>query len=232
MDFGKAFTFMFEDPEWLRKLGIGTAVGLLGLVLLPILIGVLPLIILLGYTVDVVRNVMNGVERPLPEWSDWGGFMSRGFKVLAAMFIWSLPAVLLVIPLAIGSALTNQGQGGEAIGISIVACGSCLLLLWGLFVTLVTPAIYVRIAATDRFSSAFEFGKMWAFTRDNLGNVVIAQVLVVIVVGLIASVIAMLGLVAVCIGVFITLPFAILWQYLVQAHLFGQIAKYSVSPVD
>ncbi len=27
MDFGKAFTFMFEDPDWLRKLGIGTAVG-------------------------------------------------------------------------------------------------------------------------------------------------------------------------------------------------------------
>ena len=30
MDFGKAFTFMFEDPDWLKKLGIGTAVGLVG----------------------------------------------------------------------------------------------------------------------------------------------------------------------------------------------------------
>ena len=27
MDFGKAFTFMFEDPDWLRKLGIGTSSG-------------------------------------------------------------------------------------------------------------------------------------------------------------------------------------------------------------
>ena len=163
MDFGKAFTFMFEDPDWLRKLGIGTAVGLLGLLFMPFLIGLIPLIIVLGYTVDVLRNVMNGDERPLPEWSDWGGFMSRGFKVLAATFIWALPALLLVIPLGIGAALTRPGPGRRSNRhLRSSCCGSCLLLLWVLFVTLMTPAIYVRIAATDRFSSAFDFGQMWA----------------------------------------------------------------------
>jgi hypothetical protein len=232
MDYGKAFTFMFEDREWLRKLGIGTAVALVGILFAPFIIGLVPLIIVLGYTIEVIRNVMNGEERPLPEWSDWGGFLSRGFKVAAAAFIWALPAILLSIPLAVGSALTNQGQGGEAIGITIVACASCLLLLWALFATLLSPAIYIRIAATDRFSSAFEFGKMWAFTRDNLGNIIIALLLVIIVVGLIASLIAFLGVLLICIGVFITLPFAMLWQYLVQAHLFGQIAKDSVAPID
>jgi hypothetical protein len=34
------------------------------------------------------------------------------------------------------------------------------------------------------------------------------------------------------IGLIVSIPFAILWQYLVQAHLFGQIAKYSVSAID
>ncbi len=52
MDFGKAFTFMFEDPDWLRKLGIGTLVGLVGLLFSPVLIGFIPLIILFGYTLD------------------------------------------------------------------------------------------------------------------------------------------------------------------------------------
>jgi hypothetical protein len=232
MDFGKAFTFMFEDGDWLRKLGIGTAVGLVGILFMPLLIGIIPLIMLLGYTVDVVRNVMNGVERPMPEWTDWGGFLARGFKVFAACFIWALPALLLLIPLTVGSVLTDQGQGGEAIGLTIIACGSCLLFLWGLFVTLLTPAIYVRIAATDQFSSAFEVGKMWAFTRDNLGNIIVALLLAVIVAGIIASVVAMVGLLVLFVGVFITMPFAILWQYLVQAHLFGQVAKYSVTPID
>jgi len=72
---------------------------------------------------------------------------------------------------------------------------------------------------------------MWAFTRDNLGNVIIA-LLLLIVVGVIASLVAGLGLLALIIGILITIPFATLWQYLVQAHLFGQIGKYSVTPVD
>lgn len=231
MDFGKAFMFMFEDPDWLKKLGIGTLLGLLMLILIPtVILWVFPFIALLGYTVVVLRNVMNGVERPLPEWEDWSAFFSLGFKVLAATFVWVLPIILLMIPLAIGSAFVDQSSGAEGIGIAIVVCGSCLVLLWSLFVTMLSPAIYVRIAATDRFSAAFEFGSLLAFTRDNLGNVIIA-LLLLIVVGIIASAVAMLGVIALFIGLLVTIPFATLWQYLVQAHLFGQIGRYSVTPV-
>jgi hypothetical protein len=229
MDFGKAFVFMFEDPEWLKKLGIGTLVGLLGILLLPVLIGIIPLMILIGYTVVVLRNVMNGVEFPMPEWDDWGTFLSVGVKVFFATLIWALPIILLTIPLAIGSAFIDQSSGAEGIGIAVVLCGSCLVLLWGLFVTLLTPAIYIRIAATDRFSSAFEFGQMLAFTRDNLGNVIIA-LLLLIVVGIIAAAVAGFGVILLVCGLFVTIPLAMLWQYLVQAHLFGQLAKYSVTP--
>ena len=231
MDFGKAFVFMFSDPEWLKKLGIGTLVGLVGLLLAPVLIGIIPLMVVIGYTVVVLRNVMNDVEFPLPEWDDWGAFFSLGAKVFFATLIWALPIILLTIPLAIGGAFIDQNSGAEGIGIAIVTCGSCLVLLWGLFVTVLSPAIYIRIAATGRFASAFEFGQMLAFTRDNLGNVIIA-ILLLLVVGIIAGAIGMLGVVLLFCGLFITLPFAMLWQYLVQAHLFGQLGKYSVTPVS
>lgn len=231
MDFGKAFSFMFEDPDWLRKLGIGTAVGAVSILLMPFLIGLIPLFMLMGYTIDVLRNVMHGDERPLPEWQDWGGFLSRGFKVVAATFIWALPAVLLMIPLVIGSLLMDQSQGAEAIGLTIVCCASCLFLIWVLFVTLITPAIYIRIAETDEFTSAFNFGQMWQFTRDNLGNVIVALLLVYVVAGLIAAVLGFVGFLALVVGAIITIPFATLWQYLVQGHLFGQIARYSVTPI-
>jgi hypothetical protein len=223
---------MFEDPDWLKKLGIGTLVGLVGILFTPVLIGLIPIMIVIGYTVDVVRNVMNGSERPLPEWDDWGGFLSRGFKVLAASLIWALPAILLSIPLAIGGSIADQsgGRGAEAVGVTIMVCGGCLLLIWSLFITVLTPAIYLRIAATDRLSSAFAFSQMLQFTRDNIGNIIIA-LLLLIVVGFIASILAFLGIIAILIGLLITIPFAMLWQYLVQAHLFGQIGKYSVTPV-
>lgn len=233
MDFGKAFTFMFEDPDWLRKLGIGTLVGLVGILFSPILIGLIPLIMLMGYSLDTLRNVMDGKEHPLPEWDDWGGFLGRGFKLCAAFFVWALPALLMVIPLSIGSALTDQTNAGglEAVAALLIICGSCLMIVWGLFIALISPAIYVRIARTDRFSAAFEFGKLWAFTRDNLGNIIIAIVLIWVA-GLIAAVIAGLGVIAIVIGLLVTIPFANLWQYLVQAHLFGQIGAHNVTAIE
>ncbi|MGE5603573.1 MAG: DUF4013 domain-containing protein, partial [Nitrososphaerales archaeon] len=113
----------------------------------------------------------------------------------------------------------------------MILCGSCLLLLWALFVTLITPAIYIRIAETDEFFSAFAFGQIWQFTRDNLGNIIVALLLVYVVAALIAAIAGMLGLILLVVGVLITVPLATLWQYLVQAHLFGQIAKNSVTPI-
>lgn len=232
MDFGKAFTFMFEDPDWVRKLGIGTAVMFIGIVLSPLLIGLIPLIMIMGYTVDVVRNVMMRRERPLPEWEDWGGFLGRGFKVFVALFVWALPIIILIAPLAIVGALAEQNGGGmEAIAVIVMICGVCLTFIWGIFYALITPAIYARIAATDRLSAAFEVGKIWAFTRDNLGNVIIT-ILLGIVASLIASLGATLGLVGLCVAVLVTLPLASLWQMLVNAHLYGQIAAESVTAVD
>ncbi len=231
MDFGKAFTFMFEDPDWLRKLGIGTLVGLVGILFSPILIGLVPLIALLGYTLDTLRNVADGHDRPLPEWQDWGGFLARGFKLFAALFVWALPAILIAIPLFIGSALADQNGGNMgAIAAILITCSSCLMILWGIFLTLLSPAIYVRVARTDRFAAAFEFSTLWDFTRNNLGNIIIA-ILLTWLASLIAAIVASLGVIALVIGVIITLPFANLWQYLVQAHLFGQIARQNVTAV-
>ena len=108
---------------------------------------------------------------------------------------------------------------------------SCLAFLWGLFLLLISLAIYIRLAVTGRLGAAFEIGKLWALTRDNLGNVILALILV-FVAGLIAAVVGSLGMLLLCVGFLITVPFATLWQYLVQAHLFGQIGRYSVTPIE
>jgi hypothetical protein len=234
MDFGKSFTFMFEDPNWVRKLGIGTLVTLAGMFLSPVLIGLAGIFMLMGYGLDVVRNVLDGKEHPLPEWEDWGGFLIRGLKIFGVYLLWSLPFIIVAIPLGIGAALTSDNGRGvlEALGILITICGSCLAILYGLFLTLITPAIYIRLAATDRFAAAFEIGRLWALTRDNLGNVIIALILGYIVAGIISAIIAFLGVFAILIGLLVSLPFAILWQYLVQGHLFGQIGAHSVTPAE
>ncbi len=235
MDYGKAFTFMFDDPDWVRKLGIGVVVGLVATLLSPILIGLVPAIMVLGYSLDVLRNVNNGREHPLPEWEDWGGFLGRGFKLVVAFFVWSLPLILIMIPIMIGAALADSQNGsggaGVAFGTLFIVCSSCLMLLWGLFLVLISPAIYIRLAVTGRLGAAFEIGKLWALTRDNLGNIIIA-ILLTLVAGIIASIAGSLGFVLLLIGALVTIPAATLWYYLVQAHLFGQIGRTTVTPIE
>ncbi|MCX7670703.1 MAG: DUF4013 domain-containing protein [Anaerolineae bacterium] len=232
MDFGKAFTFMFEDPDWVRKLGIGTVVGAVAILLSPVLIGLVPMIMILGYCLDVLRNVADGQTYPLPEWEDWSGFLTRGFKLLVAFFVWSLPIILISIPMIIGAALVgDQSSGANAVfGTLFIICSSCLMVLWGLFELLISPAIYIRLAVTDRLASAFEVSRLWELTRDNLGNVIIA-ILLLIVAGIIAGIVGTLGFILLIIGALVTFPAAMLWQYLVQAHLFGQIGRTTVTPL-
>ena len=233
MDFGKAFTYMFQDPNWIAKLGIGTLLVLVGIVLSPLFIGFLPLLIVTGYSLVALDNVRLGHEHPLPEWQDWGKFFMLGLKLFVALFIWALPVIIGFVPVLAGSVLTDNGNssGTGPIAALLIICGSCLMILWGLFIALLTPAIYARLAATNRFGAAFELGKIWEFTRDNLGNVIVAIVLVWLA-GLIAAIAGTLGFAALCIGALITIPLASLWQYLVQAHLFGQIAEHSVTAIE
>jgi hypothetical protein len=233
MDFGKAFTFMFEDPDWLRKLGIGTLIGLVGVLLFwTIIVPIVVSILVLGYTLEVTRNLLVRREPVLPEWHDWSGFLSRGFKLFIAFLIWSLPIIVAMIPMMIGAALTDNNSGAEGLGIFMILCTSCLMMLWLVVVFLFTPAIYVAVAHSDSFAAAFNFARLWAFTRDNLGNVIVSIILAMVLVPLIAAVVGSLGFIVLLIGALITIPAATLWQYLVQAHLFGQIGATSVTSIE
>jgi hypothetical protein len=88
MDIAKAFTYMLEDERWVTKLGIGALLTFFVWLLLPI-----PLLV--GYSVAVLRNVRDGYERPLPEWDDWGNLFMDGLFIMIAQFVYTLPLLLL-----------------------------------------------------------------------------------------------------------------------------------------
>ena len=133
MDFGKAFTFMFEDPDWLRKLGIGTWSGWSACSSRRSRSAWCRSSCSWATRLDVLRNVMDGKQYPLPEWEDWGGFLARGFKLVGRVLRLGLPAILVAIPLGIGAALTDQQRrrAGEALGALLIICGSCLITVCG-----------------------------------------------------------------------------------------------------
>ncbi len=225
MNIGKSLTYIFEDPRWLTKVAIGTVVLIVSSLLSPILVGILGYFIFMGYSLDAVRNVRRGLQYPLPEWQDrWVEWMVQGIKLAALLFIWALPAVLLALPLAFGGVLLDN-QGTEWLGGLLIAGLSCLMVLWAVIVTLVSPAIYIRLAETEDFASGLRFGDILAFTRQHIGDVIVATIVfwaVSVVAGLLGG---LAGALLCGVGLLVTIPLAQLYIGLVQAHLYGQIGQ-------
>ncbi len=85
MDFGRGLSFMRRDPNWIVKILLGSV-----LAMVPILNFAAT-----GYGFDVIRNVYNGQETPLPEWGDgFGDKWVRGLIGTVIAFIYMLPALV------------------------------------------------------------------------------------------------------------------------------------------
>ena len=80
MNFGQAFTYVFEDPDWAKKL------------LIPALVSLIPIIgqlVVLGWMLEVTRRVIQQNPRPLPE-LDFGRQLGEGFKGFIIGLVYAL----------------------------------------------------------------------------------------------------------------------------------------------
>ena len=227
MDIAKSFTFVTEDERWLEKLGIGVGLVLVSSILAPILIGILGFFILIGYCVRLVQNVRDGVPKPLPEWNRWGDDLVSGLKLAAAMFIYALPIILFSVPMTVGAALTDERNrgGAEVIGWPLMLCGVCLMTLYGIVFTLFQPGITVAFARNESLRSALQLSDIWAWTRRNLSGVLVVTVVYIVASIVISLAGAVVGVILCLVGLIATIPLATLYTYLVQSHLYGQLAR-------
>ncbi len=224
MDFGKSFTYMFEDPNWVAKLVIGAAILLVG-VLFSWLLAIPAIIaaaLLLGYSFAVTRNVAEGNPTPLPEWNDLGALLVRGLTGLVGLIIWELPIIIVaccigIVNAALGSAASNTTSSSASTALGLVtACLSCILAVLSFVLGLSAYAPMTRFAIGGPLSVFWDYAGNLRFIQANIANYIIALILT-IVAGLIGS----LGIIACGIGIFLTQ----FWSTLVSAHLFGQVAR-------
>ncbi len=214
LDLGEAFTFVIRSDRWVRKLLAGAACLLFIWLIVPFLL-------LVGYIVEIARRVRSGAHE-LPPWDHPWRNIKDGFKVLAALFIWTLPSALLGIPAAIVDAAVNEGSR-QALGGSISAVAGIVAALgsvWGLMVVLLEPAIISQYM--DRgFRGALNVAAVIRRVRVNLALSIVVGALVVVL-----STIGLIGLAALAIGVLVTFPYA---SY-VGAYLIGRYAHLTGPP--
>jgi hypothetical protein len=224
MDIGKAISFVFEDPEWLKKVAIGAGLAILGVLFTPVLIGLVPLMIIGGYGIRLTRNVMDGDARPLPEWDNWGDLLALGFKIFAIQFIWALPLVILSVASSLPAALADGSDVQGLLAVCSAMC-ACLSVIVGIAYAVVEPVITFRFARTGQFASGFEFGRIFRLLGSNIANVIIAVIISSVVAGVLVLVGAIVGVLALVIGLIVTLPAAMILGELIQAHLYGQVGR-------
>lgn len=211
MDIGRSFTYMFDDSEWVKKLAIG---GLLALASIIPIVNIFTGLVIVGYTVRIIKNVADGASLPLPQWDDWGGDWMRGLLVTVAGFLYSLPILMVSAFGGVIDALTRQTEIAGAAQFCF-ALLSCLSVIWGLLIAVVLPAATIKFAIEGEFASFFRFRDIFRLIGDNLGNYAIAVLLAYV-----AQIIAGFGVILCVIGVF----FTAFWAMLVTSHLYGQVA--------
>ncbi len=207
MDFGKAFSFVFEDDNWIVKLLIGGV-----LMLVPIL----GWFVVLGWMLEIGRRVVNGEADVLPAWDDFGAFLIRGVKGAVVTFVYYLPTLILM-GCAQGLMFLGGGQGGDSmssLATLVNSLASCVTFFYNLFIALILPAALMRFTMEgDDIGAGLAFGKVLSMVKDNLG-----AYLFVFLGYIIVELIAPFGLLAICVGILFTMSYGAA----VLGHLYGQ----------
>ncbi len=156
MEYGKAFTYPTQETDWVKKFLIGAAISL---------VPVLGSIVFAGYTLDVTRRVIAGDSQLMPEWSDFGDFVKKGFSALVVGLVYALPAIIFASCLSVGPLAAGQDDPMPLIATIVSSCCGCLLALYSIFLGLLLPAAFGRLAATGEIGAALRVSEVFALVR-------------------------------------------------------------------
>jgi len=214
MEIGQAFTFVTEDKDWIKKLAIGAV-----LVVVPFLI-----LLVIGYQILIIRNVIDGKDRPLPEWEDFGQLFMDGLIVFVTLFVYALPMVLLSLcGVLIFAGTSDPGGNLSGGGIAGVGLLSCIAILYGIVLAFLTPAIYIQYARTGEFGPMFQVGEVVAIARENLVDILIV-IVVAMVANIAVSLVSSIAIITICGPIIVSLA-GTAWIMYATGHLYGQIAR-------
>lgn len=219
MDIGRSFTYATEDQEWWKKVLI---VGLLSL------IPIAGQFYLVGYALEVLKNVIGGQPTPLPQAVDnFGGRIVKGLMMGIILTIYMLPVAVIAGCAGGGgqvflAVMEDQDLATTLMGVWS-ACFGCLSLLLVIPVGLAAPLIWGIYAETGNFGAAFQLGKIFGMLKSVIGPAFI----VLLVAGVAGFAASLAGTLVCGIG----LVFTMTYFQLVMAFLHGSLynkAKMSV----
>lgn len=206
MDFGLAFSFVFKDKDWFKKISILSLVALIPIV---------GQFVLYGWMMKIARKVMDKNLDSLPE-MEFGEDLTRGFMGWVISLVYLLPIWLiygLIIIFTMAGSYSGYEQTTDGVTSVVGFCGGLFMIAYGLLIGLVLPAAFTKYLEKNSLGDAFNFGEVFKMVTKNPGTY-----LIVLLGTLAAGFIVPFGLIACLIGVMWTATYAMA----VQGHLYGQ----------
>jgi hypothetical protein len=223
VDINKSIRYVTDDKQWMSKLLIAVLMSILSFLILPALI-------LQGYVVKIIRQVMGGDWDGLPEWGDYGKLLKDGFFVTVTELVYALPFILLMI---VGGLVTG-GIGSLSSGDDLAAIAAtggglmlvCLVILLVIAFLFLTPAILIQYAIKDDFGALFRFGEVFDIIRNHTADILVAFVVTLVAAFALSLVLGVLSIIP-CLGWIAAAVLGLaVGPYItfVSGHLYGQIA--------
>lgn len=204
--------FPVRDAEARKQFLIACLVTLAGFI-----IPLIPSIILMGYGVRIMRQVITERKSPsMPEWqgSNWSKMLMDGLRVFGVQIILMLPLLLIMgcgfvfmISGSIGfAALADEGLRAFApvgglflfIGIGLMILFTLLSFPYGIIITAAIP----HIVASNSFAAGFNFKEWFPIFRKGLGNFILSYVFMIVIQ------FAMITIILMCIVPFLMVPYS------------------------
>lgn len=195
MNIEKAFSFVFQDKQWVSKVLIG------GLMLLASFTVVLAPF-LVGYAMKVMGRAARGEKEVLPAWENWGELYVTGLVAIAIHLIY-----------------------GVIMWVAVVILKNLPILKMFVWVVNLASYFYIGVAVlfyavSGKFEDAFAFGKINKFISINFVNLI-----VIWLVSLLLIPVTFAGLVIFLIGIFFTAFFSLLVRSYLYGDLYRTAKK-------
>jgi hypothetical protein len=213
-----ALHYPLDSDDWLRTILVGGLLSVLSVLVLPI-----PL--LQGYYVRVLRGTTHGDAAP-PAFDEWGDLFVDGLKLIGVNIAVSLVVIVAMFVVGIvtgfGSAIgsgagpvvgsgANGGLGGLGGLLTVVAFFA--FVAFALLLGYVAPAMFANFAREDSMAAAFDVSTVLAAATT--ADYLIAWVLAVVVALVLGTIASLLSIVVVGI-------FALFYVQVVTYYLFGR----------
>ena len=231
MNIGKSFSFVFDDKQWISKLGLGAVIALV-----PILNFAWS-----GYMVGIIRNVMNNESEPLPNWDDLGKKFNDGLLLTVAGIVYSLPMLVviclpmsfMIVPAILSGNTDTQAlaQAIAGVGSALFFCLLCAFVIYAIVLSVVYPAILVIFAREGTLASCFKFRDVFDLIGKNTSPFFTAWIvsfLAGLAVGFVSGILQVVVNIIPCLGQIVSFVLAIgivIYTTIIYAHLFGQFGN-------